>query len=507
MPVCGEARRLSFYVVLMLSLLACSAVAQETAPRIDIFGGYAWLRPGEGTVATVPLKNTPGGWGAAMTYNFTRALGLTFDGGAHYGDMFRVGTFTVGPRVKFRSEKIAPFLGATFGLHRLSFAGVDPNNNVGLALGGGLDVPLSPRVEFRALQADYLFGHHDFSNVGGGTLNLNGVRLRSGIVFNLGQIGPPPEPLGATCAAQPAQVFAGEPITVTATAQNIPKKHNVSYAFQTTGGKLQAKDNVANVDTAGLEPGAYRVTGTVTDSKAKKAPPATCEAAFTVQERPKHPPSIACSANATTVKAGEPVTITCTSQNPDNRQLTYDWNASGGKLAPNQTSATLDTTGAPAGPISVTTKVSDDRGLNATASTTVNVEVPPPPPQASKIGEVVFKPRNARVDNTAKAVLDDIALRLQRDADAKAVIVGFSDPQTEKRIGDKLAAQRAVNAKAYLVRDKGIDPARIEARTGTAGGTRAEIWLVPAGATFDSANTIAVDETKVKAPPARRRRR
>jgi len=47
-----------------------------------------------------------------------------------------------------------------------------------------------------------------------------------------------------------------------------------------------------------------------------------------------------------------------------------------------------------------------------------------------------------------------------------------------------------------------IDPSRIETRTGNAGTTTSEQWIVPSGATFpDAANTTPVDETKVKPIP------
>jgi nucleoid-associated protein YgaU len=76
-----------------------------------------------------------------------------------------------------------------------------------------------------------------------------------------------------------------------------------------------------------------------------------------------------------------------------------------------------------------------------------------------------------------------------------------------------LAAQRAVNSKAYLVSGEAqqqIDPTRIEVRTGDASGMKAEYFIVPAGATFDAAGTQPVDESKVKAqgrtpaPPAKK---
>ena len=68
---------------------------------------------------------------------------------------------------------------------------------------------------------------------------------------------------------------------------------------------------------------------------------------------------------------------------------------------------------------------------------------------------------------------------------------------------EELAAQRAVNTKAYLVQEKGIDASRISVRTGTKGTNEVDNYLVPAGATFDTdiSGTTAVDTDTVKAQP------
>jgi hypothetical protein len=106
-----------------------------------------------------------------------------------------------------------------------------------------------------------------------------------------------------------------------------------------------------------------------------------------------------------------------------------------------------------------------------------------------------------RVDNECKGKLDDVAKNLQQNVDNKLVIVGNADP-TETR--PNLAAERAVNSKTYLTSGEaqlGIDPSRIETRTGSAGTMTAEYWIEPAGATFSEEGTQAVDESQVKAVP------
>jgi hypothetical protein len=324
------------------------------------------------------------------------------------------------------------------------------------------------------------------------------VRLRSGIVFKLGG-GAPAPPLAASCSLQPAEVMAGEPVTLTVAASNIHKNHTVDYRYASSGGKAEGKGPTATVDTAGLAPGSYTVTATVSDPKDGSA---NCNSSFTIKAPPMHPPTVSCSANPSTVQSGEPSTITAVGESPDNRPLTYTFQTSAGRISPSGAQARLDTAGASAGPISIICTATDDRGLSASARAAVNVEVPPPPPQASKCGTISFerdKRRPTRVDNEAKATLDDCALRLQREADARGVIVGNADPK--ERHAQKMAEQRAVNTKDYLTREKGIDPARLEVRTGSAGAKSADIWVVPAGATFDEAGTQAFEATKVKAQP------
>jgi hypothetical protein len=486
-------------LALTLLLLSTAVFAQEeVTPKVDIFAGYSWMNVG-GRVGPFNLKGINKGWGIASTYNFNQYAGLTLDTDAHYGDIVNVSTVMFGPRLKFREEHFQPFAQALVGLHRLSLNGYGTDNRIGIVLGGGFDIPLTKRIGWRLIEADYVWTHHNFAPLVIGGQNMAGARLRTGILINLG-IGEPPLPLAASCSINPASVMAGEPVTLTVTASNIHKNHTVTYAYQSTGGKAEGKDATASVDTTGLAPGSYTVTATVTDPKEKRDGSASCNASFTVQEPPKHPPTISCSANPSTVQSGQPSTITSTAASPDNRPLTYSFTTTGGRLTSDGPIATLDTTGAGAGPISINCMVVDDRGLSANAMTSVNVEVPAAPPQASKCGSIEFSRdtrRPWRVDNEAKAILDDCALRLQREPDSKAVIVGNFG--ADEKNGEMLAQRRAVNTKAYLTMEKGIDPARIELRTGTAGTQTVEIWIVPNGATFDQAGTQTFDETMVKA--------
>jgi hypothetical protein len=115
------------------------------------------------------------------------------------------------------------------------------------------------------------------------------VRLRSGIVFNMG--GEPELAPAVACAAQPSQVMVGEPVTVTVTPSNFNAKHKVASTYSSTGGRVTPKDSAATVDTAGMTGGSYTVTATATDAKLKKNNVASCSASFVVKELPKNPPN------------------------------------------------------------------------------------------------------------------------------------------------------------------------------------------------------------------------
>ena len=475
--------------LMILALLAVAAAvapvalaqnSDQATPKLEIFAGYAWMGPG-GEWGSVGIKSIPSGVNTSGTVNIGDHWGVTVDFGGHWGPNANVYTLMAGPQYKWRRERISPFLHFLVGYHSLRPAPA----SVGIAAGGGLDITVNRWLDFRLIQADYIYSDHN--GVGANpNIHMSGGRLASGLLFKLG--GEPPLPKSCSVSTQPMEVMAGEPVTATASAANFKPGRTLSYAWNATGGKVTGTDAGASVDTAGMAPGSYNVSVQVTDGKKGSA---TCSSSFTVKEPPKNPPQLSCSANPATVRSGEASTISCSCTSPDNRSVSFSgWNANAGNLSGSGASATLDTAGLPSGAVSVNTTCTDDRGLSASTTTMVNVEAPPPPPEASQIGECDFT--TARVDNACKAVLDNVALRLPRDADSKAVIVGYTGPRENKAT----AARRATNAKAYLVKEKGIDASRIELRTGMDGGKKAAFWIVPAGATYSDANSEMVMEKK-----------
>jgi len=326
------------------------------------------------------------------------------------------------------------------------------------------------------------------------------VDLSTGIVTHFGHIIPPP-PVTYACVAAPTTIFPGDPITVTGTATNLNPKKNATYTWSADGGTVSGTSNVANVDTKTLSAGTYTVKGHVTEGN-KPGEMADCSAQFTVKAF--EPPTISCSANPSSVKPGDSSTITANGVSPQNRPLTYSYSSTAGSVSGSTSTATLSTAGVAPGTITVTCNVVDDKGQTASQMTTVSIIAPPPPPapKTQALCTVAFdrdKKRPTRVDNEAKACLDDVALNLQRTPDAKLALVG-SAASTEKAPAKK-AEERAVNTKAYLVTEKGIDAGRISVYTGTSDSKSVSTTLIPSGATMDSTGTTMVDETAVVAQP------
>src|SRR5215469_14638620 len=156
-----------------------------------------------------------------------------------------------------------------------------------------------------------------------------------GLNFQFG--GKPPVPPSASCSASPTEVWAGEPVTATMNTQNFNPKHTITYAWTSSGAKVSGTTTTGNVDTAGLAPGSYTVTGTATDAKEKKNNVASCNTSFIVKT--PHPPTATCSASPDTVKAGDPSTVSVTASSSDNFPLTYAWSSNGGRISGTGTSA------------------------------------------------------------------------------------------------------------------------------------------------------------------------
>jgi hypothetical protein len=500
-------------------------IADDSPSKWDIFLGYSYLAPIgkiKGAQSGAP-GSTYGeiNWGGILSASrfFNKNLGVQLEGDEHMqsedwpvgdnnasfnsNDDFAGGS--AGLIYRIPTRRVTPFLHVLGGGERVGSIYLADTWHPVLTAGGGLDFNISQHLGIRFFQADYQYIHADSS--------INAFRLSTGLVFHMGSIAPP-VPVTLACAASPSSVYPGEPVTVTATAGALNPRLNVIYSF--TGSGVTSSGATASVDTTTLTPGSYPVKCEVKEGKPGKEglkPWEIAESSTSFTVKAFELPTINCSANPSSIMPGETSTITATGVSPQNRPLTYSYASASGTISGNNASALFSSAGAPTGSVVITCNVSDDKGQTATANTSVTIAAPYVAPVAHtqalcSIGFEKDRMRPARVDNEAKACLDEVALNLQKQSDAMAVVVGNSTaaekaPHKGHRRHvevEYLAAQRAVNTKNYLVMEKGIDASRVSIATGTADEQKVESYLVPSGANFaaDVTGTTPVDESTVK---------
>jgi len=494
------------------------------------------LDPGNQPVSASYDSVSVGGVGS-YAYFFNRYLGFQAEVGVHeFGNKSSTGnnpgtegnndaftTFTGGLIARFPTDRFTPFLHVLGGGALIGGPIHEPNKLGSDVIGGGgldLETPwFHHGLAIRVAQADYEFMHDDWgTGVWEGTANINALRFSAGLVFHGGPIAPP-SPITLACSANPETIYPGDPVTVSATAGGLNPKANAIYGWSGTG--VSGNRTTASVATGSLAAGEYIVQGTVKEGKlgkegAKPWQNASCTAGLTVKAF--EPPTISCTVSPTDIKPGDTSTVTCLAVSPQKRPLTFNYSATAGTVVGTSATAEYSSGGAPTGTVDITANVSDDKGHSESTRTSLTITAPyvPPPPKSQALCTLSFaldKKRPTRVDNVAKACLDQVAIDLKQQADAKAVLVGEQTPDEAAKEAkeqayaakhkhatvDLFAAQRAVNAKDYLVTEQGIDVSRVSVSTGSTAGQTVEDYLVPVGATFtnDVAGTVPVDETAV----------
>jgi hypothetical protein len=524
-------QRLTQWTRLVLVLLSlgtaafCSAQAtkggeQHIDSRVDIYGGYGYFHPFDSGIDGFQFQSVynPNATVSISAY-FNRYFGVQIEGGYFSGSNEHkqylptctgetcsqlVYTAQGGPVFRLPLGRWVPFAHMLGGGERTNGpAGQSLMWGWGATGGVGLDYVLpfwGQHLAIRPIQADYQYSQVVYgplllpSGTEGGFSALNNMKLSAGLVLRLGDVEPP-YPVMLGCGAQPPSVYPGDPIKVEANALHLNPKKTPVYTWASNGGKITASGPEATIDTAGLAPGDYTVTGHVQEGP-KARQQASCAAPFTVKAF--EPPTLTCSANPSTAVSGTDIAISTVGTSPQNRPLTYSYTATAGVIASSGPTAILSTAGLSPSTITVTCNVVDDLGQTAKATTDVIITAPviPVVPQTQQLCSLGFTRdirRPVRVDNEAKGCLDDIALTLTQQTDARLIMVGNSAPEEKP----ESAAERALNARQYLVQEKGIDPSRIELRIGGPTGKTVTDTLVPTGAVFNNPDTHTFDEKTI----------
>lgn len=194
-------KKLSLLTLLLVLCLPLAALAQEEAPKVEMFGGYSYLRvnPGGGIDGI-----SSHGFNTSLAGNITRNIGIVgefsrFTKSINISDVLdepifgtfearaRVSTFMFGPRFTLRGGNAEPFVHALFGgahgKFEASAAGLSESVSgvaFAYALGGGLDIKAHDNFAIRIAQLDYIQ-----ARVAGE--RLNNLRYSAGVVIRFGK--------------------------------------------------------------------------------------------------------------------------------------------------------------------------------------------------------------------------------------------------------------------------------------------------------------------------------
>jgi outer membrane protein OmpA-like peptidoglycan-associated protein len=236
----------------------------------------------------------------------------------------------------------------------------------------------------------------------------------------------------------------------------------LTYSWTIDGQKIAASGPQATFGSEGRKPGSYAIQCSVSDGEASASVTANCA----VKERaiPNKPPTINCQTATMDVASGASIELRAKASDPDGDNLTYSWTASGGSVSGSGETATFNATGVKAGSYTVTVTVTDSKGAKASCSMTVNVSE-----RLSVTKEKCgyFAVKGARVDNCAKAILDDLAVRMKNDPKLKANVIGYTDG-SKTEAGVKGLGEKRAKAMVEYLEKQGVESSRLTATDGGA---------------------------------------
>jgi opacity protein-like surface antigen len=227
--------RVASAIAAVIFLISSFAFAQDSTPRVEVFGGYSLMHADTGKLNgntldidlgqfpnTFGVKSNFNGWNAEAQYNFGPWVGIVADFGGRYGTPITSASsnrisglptetsysFLAGPVISYRArKKITPYVHALFGWDRTSLSastltGTSPlvsstattYTDFTMALGGGVDYKLSRRFAVRLGQVDWFHTSLNLNSFYGSAFGAGlfqglatherNFRFSTGIVFN-----------------------------------------------------------------------------------------------------------------------------------------------------------------------------------------------------------------------------------------------------------------------------------------------------------------------------------
>ena len=473
-------------------------------PKVDIFLGYSYLRAVPELADGNRLVDLNGG-SASIAFNLGRYFALVGDFGGYDDTRLRLAgpganpptvldsggsafTYLFGPRLSFRNHsRVTPFAQILFGaahagevtLSGCTGASCTPlsaQTSFALTAGGGFDIRLARHISLRAIQAEYLMTRFSDPTTAAGNTQ-NDLRLSTGLLFRLGghpawaPAAAPNRSFAVECStdSQTAYAGAGEPVVVRAHA-SAPASATLSYTWTADGGSVEGSGAEARWNVSAT-PGAYTVSTHVDDGHGGTG---DCSSNIRVEQKIHPPPTMVCSADRSSVAAGEPVQVTATAGNAEQDTLTYSWSASGGNIVGSGSSVKLDTTGLSTGRYTVTGHVGDARGGNADCSVDVDTQAPTALEVRLALHSIYFPTAQPTTDDPTAGLLTsqkqmlmalagDFKSYLESKPDAHLILEGHADPRGSDQYNQALSQRRVQAAKRFLT-DRGLPAANIETR-------------------------------------------
>ena len=270
-------------------------------------------------------------------------------------------------------------------------------------------------------------------------------------------------PVAPTVSIDPAtfSLLPGESANIRCVASD-PNNSTLTYSWTVNGERLASAGPQITFGSEGRNPGSYDVTCNVSNGDLS----ASATSKGTIRERPNQVPTISCQTTTVSVASGASVQLRATASDPDGDKLTFNWSSPAGAVSGNSDTTTFNASGVRAGSYTVTVGVDDGRGGKASCNMTVNVSER----RVIAKDDCGYFAANGgtRVDNCAKAILDDVAVQMRNNSNLRANIFGYTDNTKTETSKSGLGESRAKAMAAYL-QERGVDASLIQSTDGGVG--------------------------------------
>lgn len=179
-------KNFSICTVVVLVFGSVASAQKSLLPPIEVFGGYSHLSLSSNGLGFENWTQMNGFEVAVTLPHIYRGLGITADASGNYASALEQYNYLIGAQYLWEFNRFRFIAHGLYGraqtrvLHAGSTFTEPSDRQRSIALGGEIDVPLSNRISFRAVQADYVAA----SAFGA---NRNGLRLSTGLIVSFGK--------------------------------------------------------------------------------------------------------------------------------------------------------------------------------------------------------------------------------------------------------------------------------------------------------------------------------